>query len=90
MKVSFDDVFNKTKLIRDINESLSSSFRKSKWDDEVHSSYEKYLKQCNEYFMFVQNSCRYLDEIANRLANLPNSEDIANDIKRLNIELAGI
>ena len=77
-------------MIRDINESLFASFRKTSWADDVHNSYEKYIKQCEMFSSKLSNYASLFKQIENDLEPLIDSSEIANELKKYEMELASI
>lgn len=90
MKLEFNNIFEKMKLVYQINDRLSMTFKNSEWDDGVHSSYDPYLKMCSDYCSVSLNYCRYLDQISQEVSCLVSADEIFNRLTNLEYQLRGI
>ena len=90
MKASFDNVFDKARLVNDLKESLFEVYRNPDWKDDVHDSYISYLNKLEDFSNYLKDISLGLKNVQETLSQIPEAEKINNGLRKIEIELEAI
>ena len=90
MNIDFSTILNAISPLEHSLDKIEDIYRQAEWNDDVHNSYAKYIRECNEAKDTLKRASRQLESIMQELRCITSSNVVSDELEQISQECDNI